>query len=235
MQNTVILTGAGISKESGLKTFRDDDGLWKGYRFEDVATPEAFGRSPGLVHEFYNMRRNQLAEVEPNAAHRALGELEHHLGDHFTLITQNVDDLHERGGSSSRRLIHMHGEILKTRCTFCEARFPCAAEDKLSVTDECPACSRAVGMRPDIVWFGEMPFAMDEIAAVLQRCQRFVAIGTSGAVYPAAGFVRMARDAGAETVEINVEPSLNVHDFDRVMTGPATEMVPAFVDELLAD
>ncbi len=232
--NIVILTGAGISKESGLDTFRDADGLWSKVRIEDVATPEAFARDPEAVYAFYNARRRNLQrpEIAPNAAHRALAELERRWRGSFLLVTQNIDDLHERAGS--RRLLHMHGEMLKARCTPCGAVRPHKGE--LSVEMVCPVCGRAGGMRPDVVWFGEMPIGMEEIFTALAGCDLFVSIGTSGNVYPAAGFVSEARDmAGARTVEINLEPSVGASQFDEACYGPATEAVPAFVDRILAE
>jgi NAD-dependent deacetylase len=225
----VVLTGAGISRESGLATFRDPDGAWARVRLEDVATPEAFERDPAQVHAFYNARRAQLAEVGPNAAHLALAELERRWPGTFLLVTQNVDDLHERAGS--RRLLHMHGELLRARCEGCGAGLRWT--DALSSVTPCPACGARGGMRPDIVWFGEVPMHMEAIGAALDRCGLFVAIGTSGNVYPAAGFVAGVRDR-ARTVELNLEPSLGTHLFDESHAGPATRTVPAFVAEVLA-
>lgn len=226
----VILTGAGISAESGLKTFRDADGLWENHRVEEVATPEAFHRDPRLVHRFYNLRRAQLREVEPNAAHQALARLESVWKDDFLLVTQNVDDLHDRAGS--RNLLHMHGELRKVRCERCGlVRF---WEEDLGMDTCCPACDRAGGMRPHIVWFGEMPFEMDRIFEALERCDLFVSIGTSGHVYPAAGFVGAVRPK-ARTVELNLEPSLVASAFKDVRHGRATELVPRFVEELIAE
>jgi NAD-dependent deacetylase len=228
-RNIVILTGAGISAESGLATFRGEDGLWEGHRVEDVATPEAFDRDPELVHAFYNARRSQLAEVQPNAAHFALARLEHEWSGEFLLVTQNVDDLHERAGS--RQLLHMHGENKKGWCLACDERG--AWDGPMGTGATCPSCGVAGQVRPDIVWFGEMPYEMDRIEAALQRCDLFVSIGTSGAVYPAAGFVQTARYCGAETLEINLEPSLGSIFFHESRTGRASELVPAWVDELL--
>jgi len=223
----VVLTGAGISAESGLKTFRGADGWWENYRAEDLASPEAFARDPVLVHRFYNMRRRALlgAKVQPNAAHRALAEFEHtHRGD-FVLITQNVDDLHERAGS--RRILHMHGELLKSRCSHC-AHVTAVPAD-LDVSDVCAACGRDAGLRPHVVWFGEVPFHLDEIFECLARCELFISIGTSGHVYPAAGFVELANAAGAHTVEINLEPSLTESAFREKIYGRAGEAVPAYL------
>jgi NAD-dependent deacetylase len=229
--NIVILTGAGISKESGLHTFRDGDGLWAKHRIEDVATPEAFARNPALVQGFYNARRAQLRDptVQPNAAHRALAELEANWPGSFLLVTQNIDDLHDRAGS--RRLIHMHGELMKARCLRCGAVSEAGGD--LSPETPCPACEAAGGMRPHVVWFGEMPLEMDRIAAALDACDLFVSIGTSGAVYPAAGFVQEVRHR-ADTLELNLEPSEGSHLFDEARHGPATRLVPAFVREMLA-
>jgi NAD-dependent deacetylase len=229
--NIVILTGAGISKESGLHTFRDGDGLWAKHRIEDVATPEAFARNPALVQGFYNARRAQLRDptVQPNAAHRALAELEANWPGGFLLVTQNIDDLHDRAGS--RRLIHMHGEMMKARCLRCGAVSEAGGD--LSPETPCPACEAAGGMRPHVVWFGEMPLEMERIAAALDACDLFVSIGTSGAVYPAAGFVQEVRHR-ADTLELNLEPSEGSHLFDEARHGPATRLVPAFVREMLA-
>ena len=225
----VILTGAGISAESGLATFRGDGGLWEGHRVEDVATPEAFARNPDLVLRFYDQRRAALAAVQPNAAHAALVALEAAWGAALLLVTQNVDDLHERAGS--RRLCHMHGALKQVRCLVCEMRHPWDGD--LRHGPACPACKAEGRLRPDIVWFGEMPYHMTEITAALHSCDMFIAIGTSGHVYPAAGFVEMARYGGAHTVEINLEPSLGSAYFHETMHGPATEMVPAYVQKLL--
>jgi len=224
----VVLTGAGISQESGLDTFRDPGGIWSKYRVEDVATPEGFARDPAAVHAFYNMRRQNLlaGHVRPNAAHVALASLERSWPGNFLLVTQNIDDLHERAGS--RRLVHMHGEMRKMRCVLCET---VAANDAdLSLERECPSCARPGGLRPHVVWFGEMPLAMDRILAAIQACGLFVSIGTSGNVYPAAGFAAEARAAGARTVELNLEPSLGRFDDGRY--GKASEIVPEFVASL---
>jgi NAD-dependent deacetylase len=227
----VILTGAGISRESGLHTFRDADGIWAQVRIEDVATPEAFARDPARVQEFYNARRAGLLDpaVQPNAAHRALARLEQEHGAPVTLVTQNVDDLHERAGS--RNLLHMHGELLKSRCAACDAVFAC--REDITTDAICPQCRQAGTLRPDVVWFGEMPMRMDEIEAAIAASGLFVSIGTSGNVYPAAGFVREARRAGARTVELNLEPSEGASLFHERVHGPATEIVPAFVARLL--
>lgn len=234
----VILTGAGISRESGLATFRDADGLWEKMRVEDVATPGAFKRDPDLVYEFYNARRRQLKAVQPNAAHAALAELERECGKETLLVTQNVDDLHDRAGS--RNLVHMHGELLKARCVTCGAVVPWQGD--LCAEDACPSCGPLPGagkgkrgrMRPHIVWFEEMPLHMEEIDAALLRCDLFLSIGTSGNVYPAAGFASAARAAGATVMEINLEPSLNASVFHKGIYGPATQTVPAWVEAYLS-
>jgi NAD-dependent deacetylase len=229
IRNIVILTGAGISAESGLDTFRAIDGLWEGHNVEDVATPEAFRRDPALVHTFYNARRAQLDSAEPNAAHKALAQLDAEWPGEFLLITQNVDDLHERAGS--KRLIHMHGQNKKGWCLACDQRF--AWEGPMHEGSACPSCGASGGLRPDIVWFGEMPYDMDRIEEALQRCDLFVSIGTSGAVYPAAGFVQTARYRGARTLEMNLEPSAGSFLFNESRGGKAGDLVPAWVREVL--
>jgi NAD-dependent deacetylase len=228
----IVLTGAGISRESGLPTFRDPDGIWSRVRIEDVATPEAFERDPARVHEFYNARRAQLRSpaITPNAAHLALAELERRLPGQVLVVTQNVDDLHERAGT--RALLHMHGELSKARCLRCGEVV--SLEGDLSVATPCPACGRAGGMRPHVVWFGEMPLHMEEIEAALDACRLFVSVGTSGNVYPAAGFVAQARGR-ARTVELNLEPSEGASLFDEAHHGPATQLVPTFVQRLLQE
>ncbi len=227
----VILTGAGVSAESGLSTFRDSDGLWEKHDPMTVATPEAFARDPGLVYRFYNARRAQLADARPNAAHEAIARLQRALGERVFLVTQNVDDLHERAGSP--QVCHMHGELHAMRCTRCQRSMAAAlAFDASSV---CPACDHAGALRPDIVWFGEMPFAMDVIEAWLSGCSLFIAVGTSGTVYPAAGFVQLALAAGAMTVEVNAEASDVASLFHHHYTGPATREMARLVEELLAD
>ena len=230
----VILTGAGISKESGLDTFRDPDGLWARVRIEDVATPEAFARDPDRVHAFYNHRRDTLlsAGIVPNAAHAALARLEAEWPGELLLVTQNIDDLHERAGS--RNLIHMHGELLKARCLVCGGISPRRAP--LTRDSLCPACGAEGTLRVHVVWFGEMPLEMDRIYQALGDCDLFVSIGTSGNVYPAAGFVAEVRAGGqAHTVELNLEPSEGFSAFDEYHHGPATAEVPAFVARILAD
>lgn len=227
----VVLTGAGISAESGIRTFRASDGLWENHKIEDVASPQGFLRDPEIVFRFYNARRRQLVspEIQPNAAHLALAKLEERLGDDFTLVTQNIDDLHKRAGS--RRVLPMHGELRKARCTRC-----------LGLTDwdgdfddetVCSVCSKAGGLRPHVVWFGEMPLYMDEIYAALAQCDVFAAIGTSGHVYPAAGFVDVAWQAGAQTLELNLEPSQVANNFGEQRYGKATEVVPQWVEDIL--
>jgi NAD-dependent deacetylase len=228
-QNIVILTGAGISAESGIDTFRGGGGLWEQHRVEDVATPEAFARDPDLVLRFYDMRRAAIQTKQPNAAHRALARLEHAWPGAVTVVTQNVDDLHERGGS--RNVIHMHGEHLNAWCTACDARSRWTGP--LIDRPPCPVCG-ARSLRPDIVWFGEIPYDMDAIQAALAAADLFVSIGTSGAVYPAAGFVRLARELGAATLELNLERSQGSAWFDETRLGPASEVVTAWVDDLLA-
>ncbi|MBV9527245.1 NAD-dependent deacylase [Sphingomonas sp.] len=230
IRNIVILTGAGVSAESGLATFRGPDGLWEGHRVEDVCTPEAFARDPALVHAFYDARRAKLGSVEPNAAHRALARLDGQWPGDLLLVTQNVDDLHERAGS--KRLIHMHGELKSGWCLACGERF--RWEAAMGEQSSCPSCGSVGGVRPDIVWFGEMPYQMDRIEEAIRRCDLFVSIGTSGAVYPAAGFVQTARYCGARTLEMNLEPSLGSYLFDESRTGPASELVPRWVDDLLS-
>ena len=228
-----ILTGAGVSAESGLGTFRDKGGIWDEFDPMELATPEAFARDPERVHTFYNLRRRNLLSAAPNDAHRALTRLEATLtagGGRLFLCTQNIDDLHEQAGS--RAVHHMHGELLVARCGRCgRAR---VGRTELSTETICEGCSQIGGMRPDVVWFGEMPHGLDRIAAALAAADRFVAIGTSGAVYPAAGYVAEARARGIPTVELNLAPSDNAGLFDEARYGPATETVPAFVADFLA-
>jgi NAD-dependent deacetylase len=230
IRNIVVLTGAGISAESGLATFRGPDGLWEGHRVEDVATPEAFVRDPALVQAFYNARRAQLREVEPNAAHRALARLDAKWPGELLIVTQNVDDLHERAGTE--RVLHMHGALRSIWCLACDGRM--RWEVDLAGKQACPRCDAVGRMRPDIVWFGEIPYGMDEIDAALMRADLFVSIGTSGAVYPAAGFVQTARYRGIRTLELNLEPSGGSVYFHESRLGRAGELVPAWVDEMLA-
>jgi NAD-dependent deacetylase len=228
-ERLVILTGAGISADSGVPTFRAADGLWEGHRVEDVATPEAFARNPALVHAFYDARRAYLASVAPNAAHLALARLERHWPGEFLLVTQNVDDLHERAGSAS--LIHMHGELKRGWCLACNDRFPWAGAKGEGAL--CPSCATPGQVRPDIVWFGEMPYEMVRIDEAVRNCDLFVSIGTSGAIYPAAGFVQTARYVGARCLELNLDPSQGSIFFDETRLGRASEIVPAWVEELL--
>ncbi|MEA3003782.1 MAG: NAD-dependent deacetylase [Sphingomonadales bacterium] len=228
--NIVILTGAGVSAESGLATFRGPDGLWEGHRVEDVCTPDAFRRDPALVQSFYDARRAKLKDVEPNEAHRALARLDAEWPGELLIVTQNVDDLHERAGA--KRVLHMHGELKSAWCLACGDRMPW--EEELSSGPACPMCGQAGRLRPDIVWFGEMPYEMERIDRALMDADLFVSIGTSGAVYPAAGFVQTARYAGARTLELNLEPSLGSFHFHESRTGPAGALVPAWVDEVLA-
>lgn len=249
IKNIVILTGAGVSAESGVRTFRDNGGLWEDHRIEDVATPEGFTRDPALVHRFYDARRAALGTVEPNAAHQTLARLDREWQGGLLLVTQNVDDLHERAGSE--RLIHMHGELKSAWCRNCDARMPWdgplgLADGTVNQTDSsepvegrgaaaniCPQCGANGTLRPNIVWFGEMPYRMDDIYSALRDCDLFVSIGTSGAVYPAAGFVREAREMGARTLELNMEPSEGSLWFHESRHGPASELLPAWVDEVL--
>ena len=226
----VILTGAGVSAESGVATFRGPDGLWEGHRVEDVATPAAFNRDPALVHAFYDARRAKLGTVDPNSAHLALARLDSEWRGELLLVTQNVDDLHERAGS--KRLLHMHGRLKNGWCLGCDARFEW--EGPMGEGAACPICSARGRVRPDIVWFGEIPYEMETIDAALQRCDLFVSIGTSGAVYPAAGFVQTARYCGARTLEMNLEPSLGSFLFHESRVGPAGELVPQWVNEVLS-
>jgi NAD-dependent deacetylase len=228
-----VLTGAGISAESGLGTFRDKDGVWTKYDLSEVATPEGFARDPAKVRAFYNARRENLTGAAPNAAHFALARLEAELtarGGELYLCTQNVDDLHEKAGS--KRVVHMHGELAVTRCHHCEATRPDAGP--LTAEAVCEACGRENGARPHVVWFGEMPLFMDAIEDALSEADLFVSIGTSGSVYPAAGFVNEARAMGVATCEINLEPSANAYVFDEKAYGPASEVVPAWVERVLA-
>ena len=259
VRNIVILTGAGVSAESGLATFRGPDGLWEGHRVEDVCTPEAFRRDPALVHAFYDARRAKLGAVEPNAAHRALARLDAEWPGELLLITQNVDDLHERAGST--RLLHMHGELTRGWCLACGERFAwegpmspasvcpepvegrsfphVGGKDSPSTSSGqsvnfCPVCETEGQVRPDIVWFGEMPYEMGRVDEALQRCDLFVSIGTSGAVYPAAGFIQTAKYCGAKTLEMNLEPSMGSYLFDESRTGRAGKLVPAWVEDVLS-
>lgn len=229
MEKIVILTGAGISAESGLGTFRDEGGLWSQHRIEDVATPEGFARDPALVQGFYNARRTQAAKAVPNPGHHALTRLQQEFAGEVIIVTQNVDGLHEAAGSTN--VMHMHGILSGALCARCDHRWPAPME--MQVGEPCPACAAPTG-RPDIVWFGEMPYDMDLIYDHLAQATLFAAIGTSGQVYPAAAFVHEAIAAGAKTVELNLEPSAVVSSFDETRFGPASETLPLWVDELLA-
>lgn len=228
IHNIVILTGAGISAESGIDTFRDSGGLWEKMRVEDVATPEAFARDPDLVHRFYDARRAAIQTRLPNPAHDALARLDRAWRGDLLIVTQNVDDLHERAGA--RRVLHMHGEHLNALCTRCDGRSRWTGP--LIDRPACPHCA-ARALRPDVVWFGEIPYRMDEIHAALGKADLFVSIGTSGAVYPAAGFVRLAREMGADTLELNLERSQGSAWFHQTRLGPASELVSAWVDVVL--
>ena len=227
-RSIVVLTGAGVSAESGIRTFRAAEGLWEEHRIEDVASPIGFARDPHLVHDFYNQRRRHLQrpDIKPNAAHFALAEFERNFGGEFLLVTQNIDDLHERAGSREPR--HMHGEMLKIRCEYSERVFD-NREDVFPET-VCSCCGRPGRLRPDVVWFGEMPFHMDEIFNALAACDLFLAIGTSGNVYPAAGFYQAAKAGGARTVELNLERTGS--SFDQGHYGPATEIVPRYFEQI---
>ena len=224
----VVLTGAGISAESGVPTFRDADGLWEGHLIEDVATPEAFERDPDTVQAFYDARRRAVASVHPNAAHDALARLELALGEQLLVVTQNVDDLHERAGT--RNLVHMHGELRRALCLDCGARPVWDAD--LVRRPPCPVCGERM-LRPDVVWFGEVPYELDRIEQAVVACDVFASIGTSGAVYPAAGYVALASAFGARTVELNLVASDAVVPFDDARAGRAGDLVPAWVDEML--
>lgn len=226
--NLVILTGAGISQESGISTFRDQNGLWENHRIEEVASPEGFARNPALVHHFYNLRRQQLKSVEPNPAHYALARLEREWQGDFLLVTQNVDDLHARAGS--RKMVAMHGELRKARCAACGEAVVWEAD--LGREHACTPCGKTGAMRPHIVWFGEVPFFLDEIYRHISRADLFVSIGTSGNVYPAAGFVRMLPH-GARRIEVNAAGTEISHNFDEHRRGPAGVLIPELVAELL--
>lgn len=227
LRNIVVLTGAGISAESGIDTFRAAGGLWENHRVEDVATPEGFARDPQLVQRFYDTRRAAVQTVEPNPAHEALARLDAEWKGGLLIVTQNVDDLHERAGST--QLIHMHGELAQALCASCGHRWPSPAE--MDVTTTCPSCRKATA-RPDIVWFGEMPYHMENIWEALENAEIFAAIGTSGQVYPAAGFVQHARRNGAHCIELNLDPTAISRDFHEHIIGPATETVPEWVKGL---
>ncbi len=231
-KSIVVLTGAGVSAESGMGTFRDKDGIWTRHRLEDVATPEGFARNPRLVHDFYNARRRALRDAQPNPAHFALARLEQTLrkaGSELMLVTQNVDNLHEKAGSHS--LLHMHGELSRVMCSACGTKG--VWDEDLFTNTECWRCGAPGALRPDVIWFGEMPYGMDDIYGRLGSCDLFVSIGTSGEVYPAAGFVHEARLAGAHTVELNLEPSTHARTFTEGRYGPATQIVDEWVTDLI--
>ncbi len=232
-KSIVVLTGAGISAESGIKTFRADDGLWEEHRIEDVATPEAFERDPWLVQKFYNERRRPLLDnqVQPNPAHQALAKLEREFDGRLLLVTQNIDNLHELGGS--KNVLHMHGEVLKMRCKVTSKVFDCYHD--IEVADLCDCCGQPNYLRPHIVWFGEMPLYMDEISSAISKCDLFISIGTSGNVYPAAGFAQIAQQSGAATLEVNLEKSLVANNFDQGIYGKAGEVLPIWVNNFLAE
>ncbi len=233
LSHVLVLSGAGVSAESGLGTFRDPDGLWAKFDPYELATPEAFTRQPETVHAFYNMRRRALLDAKPNAAHEALARLERAMnqaGGRLTLVTQNVDNLHERAGSMN--VVHMHGELLRSRCSYCGDVRPCYAD--LDVAMACPSCDQRGGLRPDVVWFAEAPMEMDRILRAINTADLFVSIGTSGSVYPAAGFVAEARRIGIQTLELNLEPSENAHDFHEGRYGPATKVVAEWADDMMA-
>lgn len=231
-ENIVILTGAGISRESGLETFRDPDGIWANVDIEDVATPGAFRRNSALVHSFYNSRRRQLLSgtIHPNAAHLGLAKLGRSWEGNVMIVTQNIDDLHERAGSTD--VLHIHGELRKARCAACATVTAC--DDDLDVQTRCPRCGASAAMRPHVVWFGEIPMHMDTVERALEQADLFLSIGTSGLVYPAAGLVEVAKSAGAHTVELNLESSANASVFDEAIYGPATRVVSQYIEELLA-
>jgi NAD-dependent deacetylase len=228
-RNIVILTGAGLSAESGLGTFRGTDGLWTKYDLSEVATPEGFARNPVLVHEFYNLRRKGLSLAKPNEAHHSLATLERDYRGEVLVVTQNIDNLHEAAGS--KNLIHMHGELARALCGACGVSILCDFD--LTLETACTACGEAGAMRPDVVWFGEMPREMDRIYEAIAACDLFASIGTSGSVYPAAGFVADAKAHGAHTVELNLEPSEGASVFAEAIYGTASEVVPAYVARLL--
>lgn len=231
--NIVILTGAGISAESNIQTFRGDTGLWAEHRIEDICTPEGYARNPQLVQDFYNKRRRELMSdnIAPNAAHYSLAQLAQHPEVNLTLVTQNIDNLHERAGSEC--VLHMHGELLKVRCVKTGRLYDC--DHDIAVDEPCHCCEPASPLRPHVVWFGEVPLHMGEIMQALAESDLFMAIGTSGVVYPAAGFVGQANHSGARTVELNLQPSQAESSFEKKIYGPATQIVPKFVDELIEE
>lgn len=226
----LILTGAGMSAESGLGTFRDENGIWSQYNFEEVATPEGFATDPKRCLDFYNYRRDIHKNAEANAAHKALARLEAEYPGEVVIVTQNIDSLHELAGS--HRVIHMHGQINKAKCNDCGAVYA-LSHGNIEVSSPCPSCKVVGSQRPNVVWFGEMPYHLEEIQREIDSCFLFISIGTSGSVYPAAGFVNMARKAGAHTVELNLEPSDGAVQFHEAHQGKATEIVPRYVDKLM--
>lgn len=228
-KHILVLTGAGLSAESGLSTFRDETGIWSKYDYRDVATPEGFERNPMLVQDFYNQRRRGLQAIKPNAAHLALARLESEYPGDVLIVTQNIDHLHESAGAHN--IVHMHGELLKALCARCGNSHHW--HDDLDPFTPCPTCGRPGNMRPDVVWFGEMPYQMERIYQYLTHADLFISIGTSGNVYPAAGFVTMAHEHGAHTVELNLEPSEGATLFDETIHGPATKVVPEYVEKLI--
>jgi NAD-dependent deacetylase len=229
MGNIVILTGAGISAESGLGTFWDNDGIWSRFNPEELASTHAFAKDPARAHEFYNLCRANCVEAEPNAAHFALAKLEREYSGKVLVVTQNVDDLHQRAGSVN--VLQMHGDLLRAKCAKCGAKWQAALV--MSESDRCPTCG-AQACRPDIVLFGESPYHMAEIQAAIAACDLFAVIGSSGTVYPAAGFAEDAKELGRRTLSINLDPTSSANTFDQLMTGPATRMVPRWVDQVLA-
>lgn len=230
-KNIVILSGAGISQESGINTFRASDGLWENHRIEDVANPKGFITNPGLVHNFYNMRRAELQkdEIKPNLAHTAIAELQKNYAGNISVITQNVDDLHERAGT--KNVLHMHGELLKMRCLNCESVMDIKTD--IDTSTPCPSCGEKKSLRPDIVWFGETPYYLDEIEELLNNCDLYISIGTSGVVYPAAMFGRIAKENGATTVEVNLNTTEVSREFDYIYKGSATSEISKLIDDLI--
>ncbi|PKN73192.1 MAG: NAD-dependent protein deacylase [Candidatus Cloacimonetes bacterium HGW-Cloacimonetes-3] len=225
--NIVVLTGAGISAESGIRTFRDSGGLWENHRIEDIATYSGFRKNPALVWEFYRKRWEQSKIAKPNAAHYALVELEHYFNDSFTLITQNVDGLHTKAGNLS--VVEMHGSLNRCYCTSCKHGLSMEEADAKQLIPLCPICGSY--LRPDIVWFGEIPISLFEIENSLKKCDVFIIIGTSGVVYPAAGFVMTAKLMGAKTIAINLESPDNLTFLDEFYKGKSGDILPGLVKE----
>ena len=228
-EHIIILTGAGASAASGIPTFRGPGGFWNNHSVTELATPEGFAANPQLVHDFYNSRRERLSTVSPNPTHFAIAKLQREFAGRVTLVTQNVDDLHERGGSPE--VIHMHGSLLKAWCRACDHRQDWRTG--LSLETRCPNCGTIGDMRPDIVWFGEMPYGMEDIFRAMETVTMFISIGTSGEVYPAANFLSEAQNFGARTLEFNLEPSARSAEFDESYMGPAEELLPPFIERLL--